>query len=39
LALTRRLREAGSLLGLGVLDHVIVTGRRRYQPAAEVGPR
>jgi DNA repair protein RadC len=36
-ALTRRLREAGSLLGLKVLDHVIVTGEGRYQSLAEDG--
>jgi DNA repair protein RadC len=36
-ALTRRLREAGSLLGIKVLDHVIVTGEGRYQPLADDG--
>src|SRR5262249_42730209 len=34
-ALTERLRAAGALRGIGVLDHVIVTGEGRYQSLAE----
>lgn len=36
-ALTRRLREAGALLGINVLDHVIVTAEGRYRSLADDG--
>ena len=36
IALTRRLREAGELLGIPVLDHVII-GSRGYTSLAETG--
>ena len=36
IALSRRLREAGELLGLRVLDHVII-GKRRYVSFADEG--
>ena len=36
-ALTRRLREAGALLGINVLDHVIVTADGRYRSLADDG--
>src|SRR5947207_980341 len=35
--LTRRLREAGALLGINVLDHVIVTADGRYRSLADDG--
>lgn len=36
-ALTRRLREAGTILGINVLDHVIVTTEGRYRSLSEDG--
>ncbi len=36
-ALSRRLHEAGLLLGIGVLDHVIVTAEGRYHSLADNG--
>ena len=36
-ALTRRLREAGVLLGIAVIDHVIVTADGRYRSLADDG--
>ena len=36
-ALTRRLHEAGALLGINVIDHVIVTADGRYHSLADDG--
>jgi DNA repair protein RadC len=36
-ALTERLRSAGAILGIGVVDHVIVTGDGRYHSLANDG--
>ena len=36
-ALTRRLHEAGALLGINVIDHVIVTAEGRYRSLADDG--
>lgn len=35
--LTRRLRDAGALLGIGVLDHLVVTADGRYRSLADDG--
>ena len=36
-ALTRRLHDAGALLGINVIDHVIVTADGRYRSLADDG--
>jgi DNA repair protein RadC len=37
IALTRRLHDAGALLGINVLDHIIVTAEGRYCSLADEG--